>query len=375
MKLGLIILPIFLISLVACKSGGHNKELPKENQTVESLPPSQEPIEDPTPSPTPSAPYSRPGPSNFKAVLIDGENPNEYSVKLTWIWSKKYQGRFKIIRTEMTSKDEAVVESVELESSAREYLDDHRLSNGCKYSYSIHVENQIDSIGEMEINIPIDVVFDSGENLLEKKFSQRSGTFQFDVHRVFFEKDSVLISNGKNIEIRSDVLFIDDAVINTRVLLPWVNWILDSGNLVISKNFPFGLSGGNAGYVSILANQVRKKSENQKKIKILANGGPGATGHSGAYAIPKGPAGRIVCPSPHDGFPGGDGGDGGNVFIEIKDNPDQIQLETLEILNIGGVGGEGGQFIMFGKNGPQGKSGKTGNICLKLEEKSVGCIH
>jgi hypothetical protein len=150
MKLGTLVLPLCLIGLVACQSGTKNHELPKENQVVETPTPVPTPVpsQTPTPTPTPLPPYSRPGPSNFKAVLIDGENPNEYSVKLTWDWSKRYRGKFRIVRTDLTSKDDSGVDSVELDSSAREYLNEVGLRNGVKYSYSITVENQVGSVGE-----------------------------------------------------------------------------------------------------------------------------------------------------------------------------------------------------------------------------------
>jgi hypothetical protein len=334
MKLGTLVLPLCLIGLVACQSGTKNHELPKENQVVETPTPVPTPVpsQTPTPTPTPLPPYSRPGPSNFKAVLIDGENPNEYSVKLTWDWSKRYRGKFRIVRTDLTSKDDSGVESVELDSSAREYLNEVGLRNGVKYSYSITVENQVGSVGEYEVLIPTDLVFSKESNRPSKYTKLVNETYYFSVHRVFFFDDTEIVLDGKNLEINTDIISYESIRLSA------------FDNKVESRNL--GRDGSN---VSIFAEEYRKPiarvDDDQFNPKLIIdlsgengkNGEPGKNGIVGGFRD----CANYRYHDGGDGNSGGNGGNGGNAVVKIK-RYDYQNSPVVELKSKGGEMGTGG---------------------------------
>lgn len=373
---------IMLNGLVACQSKNTNPQLPIGNQFTKSptTTPSPTPLiksdSTPFPNPTPisSPSQSSPGPSNFHAELVDGEKPNEYSVKLTWSWDKGYQGKYTIIRTETGASVTNEAQKIELEPNVRDYLDSAKINNGVKYVYSISVENQIGPIGKSEVYIPSDVVFFSGENLLNSKFILQNDTYVISAHRIFFENGAKLMTLGKSIELNSDSTFLSGANINTRASLSWVNWTMGRGQVVETKNIPYGAKGENGGNVTIRFKTVYSIGQSLSKISIDADGSPGAIGFSGAHATPPQSNGRLICPSPHDGFPGGPGGDGGAVNIVVDANPEHVLFETNEISNRGGKGGVGGKPVLFGLDGSQGSDGKTGSVCISLENKAISCI-
>jgi hypothetical protein len=386
----LMTVSVMMIFLISCQSETNRFSVPDENQTIETPNPTPEPepIETPLPTPTPSATYSRPGPSNFKAVIIDGEKPNEYSVKITWDWSKSYRGKFKITRKNMSSNEEGAVELIELDSSEREYLDAKGLKNGVKYNYSISVENENDSVGEYEVFIPTDLVISKNSSLLLSGAVLRNKTYYLSAHRVFLMDELEIVLDGNNIEINADIISFDSIHVHA----------FDKNETKTSW-FPsvkrhYGRNGSN---VSIIAEEYRKpisKIEDDHFIPQLiidVSGEKGKNGSKGRNGIIGGvrDCANYRYHDGGDGEDGKDGGNGGNVFVKIKKYNYQLLPVVKSKTNggqmgIGGDGGDKGNGIMArswecpnfhkpipGQRGKDGRDGKAGTAMIVVGDHLI----
>lgn len=350
----------------------------------------------PTPTPTPHTPggghstingYNE---NDVNVELIDGVLPNEYQVKLTWSFDKSVQGKIDIKRTEVFQNQKPITDYLSnSDSSLKSYLDTKPFNNGHEYRYEIS-QNGKRLGSEKIILIPKDLVFKTGVNQIDQILSSNdlvNNTYKFAGHRVFFEDQAEVETNGKNLNIDVDVITFNQAKLITAT----------KGE-------------ARSGDIKIVAKKFVKHSDQQmakRPVLILnthsVNGVDGKNGRNGAdgnyfdfeYDFHKCRTGKG-----ENGFDGSRSFNAGSVEVIVQDAHPSSQHKPIFVWYANsGIQGLGGQAGRSGSNlyctnfddgkcyvvrlcpsfgdpvrGADGVRGEPAeNICFNIGNVTVGC--
>lgn len=326
-------------------------------------------------SPTPANPYQavpppRPdgaprGETRLRATIKTLAQPGAYQVALDWkhpandaeVWVLSRENEKQGPRTLAT-----------LNKDAWEYLDTG-VAAGETYRYFLATlkgaEPQI--VATVTVTVPRDFVVAGTQVFRSLK----------NVHRLFFQKGSRLVTRDKALEIAADEIISDDGVIETfpadeRGLqgrdglsggMILIRAKTGAGTLFIESRGQSAGPGqtGNPGAVGESGAPGRPgKSHTVQEPDIVIYGNtllpvarlPGGTRRTCLEAPTNGEDGRGGGPG-GKGYPGGRGGNTGRFYVEIQ-NASAIQVKPTTIPGEGGVGGAGGS------GGPAGKGGIAG---------------
>lgn len=324
---------------------------------------------------------------NLTAKLIELARPNQYNVEIALNLSTPSKNEW-ILQRE--NQSDGVKHMAVLGPENHNYKD-MTVASGETYNYILKTMEtaEAETRANAIITIPKDLLA-SGVEYLEKITG---------IHRLFIEKDTVIMPRGTLLSIK-------------------VNEIISDGGTITSfppnTNAAIGGNGRNGGNISIVADRASGKLNVIARGEAGGNGSPGLLGYAGKAGAPgsnaeigyndsyssllqislfnsnafremidkrinEDPTGTIArryikCYKPptsgapgepggpgSNGYPGGDGGSSGLLYINIK-YTDQLKPTTKFYAGEPGLGGAAGKG---GPGGPPGASGQQDkwNIC------------
>ncbi len=232
-------------------------------------------------------------------------------------------------------------------------------------------------IVERQVPILPDLVISRSEKPLTlSDLGISSGAYYFGV--IFFEKGSVLITEGAHIELFAERIFADQAVIES---------FSESFARTPSAKGQAGINGGlislkaktGLGSLSILMRGTKGGKGFSQTIPAPDNQTPGTQGRAGEFqnTIPSScesscntiqecslaPGDGLQGPKGFMGLPGGDGfagGASGSLYVEISETLGPMEVFVSQVPGEGGEGGDGGPGGRGGPGGPPGNMDKYG---------------
>ncbi len=261
--------------------------------------------------------------------IIQGGDPHQYKVLIP------YQDQVHLVRRTSLS-DGADFTYLNPRSDEAGFIDSSVIA-GQSYSYELgyYSDNEFLVIHSYILRIPLDLEV-RGKLVLNENSNWSYG-------RIFFQKDSLLLTMGHRLEIKADE-------------------IISEGGLV--ETFPSeGSQPGKGRHGSVVSIHTQKARGFLKFIMRGENGAQGITGQLSRCEENNGPP----VYNPGDGFVGQDGGDTGFLKMQIV-QPHELQIEVNSIAGLAGPGGEpGGKCNPFMATAKQGHSGRSG-------QKQISCL-
>ena len=383
------------VGLYACEGLSFSEKPPSENQVADFDPQAMH---------------------GFRALLIEQEEPNSFQVRIDLSDFPKY-GQALVLRR----KDESGKQTqFDLLSSQTDSYTDSAVTAGAKYVYSLASlsSDGLAEVASTEIQIPVDIEI---KDVAVWPASEITG-----INRLFFRKDSRLVTQGQQFKIVARKIISDDGVIESwpdgQTASPntpgraggliSIETDLGEGRLQVlarGENGGQGSAGGagGAGAAGPGGNNGEAKSETDCPFSsgLLANflnpDRPGRchTRHYCSRPTGDGGAGNRGLPGAQGarGFPGGDAAEV-HVLVHADSALQVVQSLLPGRGGLGGIGGPGGpggaggppgtrdrgnlcRAANWGPAGSQGPTGPTGElgipgstrpVCVKLGSSQVG---